>query len=169
MQSRFDTTAWLLQTVLLTGLFLLVIPIARTLLGLTFIAIGNGLSMKNQYFRNLGLKMLPTFIRGLVGVGVGFGALMPAPSFADAGQVLVVQPSTTRLQTIEVQPGESLWSIAMTQLFDINQNVKVGEVDNAWRQIWLLNKNQIGEDPSQLKAGMKIQIPHFERSTNVNS
>lgn len=169
MQSRFDITAWLLQTVLLTGLFLLLIPVARTFLGLTFIAIGNGLSMKNQHFRSIGIKMLPTFIRGLVGVGVGFGALMPTTSFADPGQLVVVQPSTARFQTVEVQPGDSLWSIAMAQLFAANQNVKVGEVDNAWRQIWLLNKNQIGEDPSQLKAGMKIQIPNFYGLPNVNS
>ena len=169
MQSEFDTTTWLLQTVLLTGLFLLLIPIVRTLLGFVFIAISHGLSMKNQSLRNLGLKLLPAFLRGLIGVGVGIGAFLPSPSFANPNQYFEFQSSSTNVHTIEVQPGDSLWCIAMAQLFAVNPNAKVGEVDSAWRQIWMLNKNQIGEDPGQLKAGMNIQIPSFDRPSNENS
>src|SRR5262249_47542770 len=52
-------------------------------------------------------------------------------------------------ETYEVQPGDTLLSIAQQQYGDGAQ----------WRRIYDANKDTIGSDPDKLKVGQKLTIP----------
>ncbi len=168
MNSTFNMTAWLVQTIILTGLFLLLIPVLKTLLGLLLIALGNGLSLKNQKLRNTGLLMLPTFMKALLGlgVGIGIGGLVAAPASALPAQS-TIQVSNQLPNLIQVQPGDSLWNIALEHLRAQKPEVTVGEVDGFWRLLWDLNRDAIGDDPGRLRTGVTLKVPANEQVKNA--
>lgn len=168
MNSTFNMTAWLIQTIILTGLFLLIIPVIKTMLGLLLIALGNGLSLNNQKLRNTGLLLLPTFMKALLGIGVGIGIGGLATSAAHALPAQTPLPAVIQDNSfIQVQPGDSLWNIALENLRSQKPDVTIGEVDNFWRMLWNLNRDVIGDDPGRLRTGVKLRVPEMERAQNA--
>lgn len=170
MQNSFNITAWLIQTFALMAIFLISIPVLKALTGLMLIAIGNGLSLKNQSVRNVGIKLLPAFLKGAMGVSIGLGAsgLIAQPSMAithpQSSEPVTQQISS--FQIIETSPGDSLWSISLEALRRSNPNIKIGEVDSFWRLIWDLNREAIGEDPGLLKPGIQLKLPSIDRAAH---
>ena len=52
-------------------------------------------------------------------------------------------------RTYEVQPGDSLWTIAQSELGS----------GHRWQELYETNRNVIGDDPMRLRAGMVLTIP----------
>lgn len=57
--------------------------------------------------------------------------------------------STGRARAYHVQPGDSLYAIAQRVLSN----------GNRWKELYELNKNVIGSDPSKLKVGQRLRLP----------
>jgi hypothetical protein len=179
MQTTFNMNLWLLHTSLLMVLLLLALPTLRTLIGLLLIALSQGLYFEKLGLRSLGIKVLPNFIRGLLGLGLGLGLTGISPVAADeviyvdrvsSYQEISTTPETTKSDTFrgadvespyfiyEVQPGDSLWAIASKSLSESKQDPTIGELDLMWRHIWRQNRTVIGDDPSLIQPGMKLRI-----------
>ncbi|HLZ28239.1 MAG TPA: LysM peptidoglycan-binding domain-containing protein [Chloroflexota bacterium] len=81
----------------------------------------------------------PTFVIG--------AAPSPRPSVSPSP--VVTSSSATADYVVEVQPGDTLRSIAQTVYGDANQ----------WPRIYDANRESIGPDPDALQAGMHLRIP----------
>lgn len=88
------------------------------------------------------------------------------PPAANRGAHPVAAPhSADGLETVTVQPGDSLWSIAAAHLFDQADpaddasSVSDAAVAVAWPAWFELNEEQIGSDPNLIKPGQQLQIP----------
>lgn len=107
----------------------------------------------------------------LAGCGVALAATV-APAHADdvrglAGQP--PQPLTTAVsapvseRTHLVAPGDSLWEISERHLGRAGATPSVGEVDQAWRDLWRANAAVVGSDPDRIEPGQRLEIPESLR------
>ena len=178
MQTTFNLNLWLLHTGLLMALMLLAIPTIRTLFGLVLIVLSQGLKFERLRVRKLGIRLLPSFMRGMLGLSLGLGLTGLGPAAAE--EVILIdrvssiqEPSNKNSEAAEenqaldtapdsyfyeVQPGDSLWSIASKSLSQSQTSPSIGDVDVAWRDIWSLNKSVVGSDPGLIRPGMKLEI-----------
>ena len=81
----------------------------------------------------------PTFVIG--------APVSPRPSVSPSPTV--ARSSATADYFVEVQPGDTLRSIAQTVYGDANQ----------WPRIYDANRESIGADPDALQAGTRLRIP----------
>lgn len=187
MQTTFNLNLWLLHTGLLMALILLAVPTIRTILGLVLIALSQGLKFEKLRIRKIGIRLLPSFMRGMLGLSLGLGLSGMAPAVAEEviflDRVSTIQESiekspksavasTPEISTLdsfvyEVQPGDSLWSIANSTLSQNQTNPSIGDVDAAWRDIWTLNRSVIGGDPGLIRPGMKLEIKLKASASNA--
>jgi nucleoid-associated protein YgaU len=72
-----------------------------------------------------------------------------SPSAVTAAATATATTPEVAGETYEVQPGDTLLSIAQQYYGDVTQ----------WRRIYDANKDTIGADPDKLKVGMKLIIP----------
>lgn len=84
METTFDTTAWVMQSLLIMFAALLVIPFLRAILGLALISISAGLGIGNSSLRDAGVSILPAFLR----TALGFATVvaMAQPQMASAAE-----------------------------------------------------------------------------------
>ena len=84
METTFDTTAWVMQSLLIMFAALLVIPFLRAILGLALISISAGLGIGNSPLREAGVSILPAFLR----TALGFATVvaMAQPQMASAAE-----------------------------------------------------------------------------------
>ncbi|MDT0202090.1 LysM peptidoglycan-binding domain-containing protein [Nocardioides sp. AE5] len=86
---------------------------------------------------------------------------LPLPQRPDAGQAAatVTQPAGTAsatANTVQVSPGDSLWSLARDQLPD---DATDAAIDRQWRAIWAANRDQVGPDPDLIHPGTPLHLP----------
>jgi hypothetical protein len=178
MQTTFNLNLWLLHTGLLMALMLLAIPTIRTLFGLLLIVLSQGLKFERLRVRKLGIRLLPSFMRGILGLSLGLGLTGLGPAAAEEVVFIdrvssIQEPANKNAEHTfenqaqgaesdsffyEVQPGDSLWSIASKTLSQYQTSPSIGDVDVAWRDIWSLNKSVVGSDPGLIRPGMKLEI-----------
>jgi hypothetical protein len=160
------------------ALMLLAIPTIRTLFGLFLIVVSHGLKFERLRIRKMGIRLLPSFVRGMLGLSLGLGLTGLGPAAAEEvlfiDRVSSIQESANKNAEhtfenqaqgaesdsffYEVQPGDSLWSIASKTLSQSQKSPSIGDVDIAWRDIWSLNKSVVGSDPGLIRPGMKLKI-----------
>ena len=88
MAQTFDTTAWLLETLLVTIGLLAAIPVLKTLLGLALVFSTRLLGRGRGRWHDFGLSLLPKFLQGALSASLGLGVLL-APSLAAANEPAV--------------------------------------------------------------------------------
>lgn len=128
--------------------------------------------------------LLPTALRGLLGVGVGTGLALAGASAAQAAPVPATQPHaaqvslpapaapTHRLGTLPappglpgslsspphtyaVRPGDSLWSIAARH----DPGASDAQLTERLQSWYAANRRVIGTDPARILPGQELRIP----------
>ncbi len=90
METTFDTTAWVMQSLLIMFAALLVIPLIRAILGLALISISAGLSFENSSLRDAGVSLLPAFLKTALGFATVVALAQPQmASAADTPQLII--------------------------------------------------------------------------------
>jgi nucleoid-associated protein YgaU len=188
--NTFSLSAWILQSITLFIALLAAIPIFRAIIGLALVAISETFSLQNPRIKNVGIKLIPTFLRASLGLGLAIGVGAPAmadyqetnavasipvidrvntfeefevePTVGETKPVFSEQPVvdetviTSSSNTYTIRSGDSLWSIAQSQI--VGKDASVEEIDKAWREIWRANRDVIGENPSLIRPGQKILL-----------
>lgn len=182
-------SSWILQSITLFLGLLAAIPLLRAILGLTLVAISESFNLKNPMLRKAGIKMMPAFLRATLGLGLAIGVSTPA--MADtlppeipiidrvidfetseepetvvevAAEAVVEKPSQEipkNAKTYRVKSGDSLWKIAQEHV--VREGASIEEIDSAWRAIWRINKDVIGDNPSLIRPGQEIRIDVFSK------
>lgn len=114
------------------------------------------------------------------GVAVSAGVGAPAAAAGDDGREVVAglalperavaaapastqpsrQPSTSAAAPTEdyvVQPGDSLWSIALAHPADATP--ANADTDARWRALWRANRTVVGDDPDLIYPGQALRLP----------
>lgn len=159
----FDTTTWIVQTMLLTlGIFLL-IPIVRAIAGLGLMLIAQAFHVPALH--HWGHSLVPRFIALSLGISAISGIAVPVQGY----ELTLPDSVEVNIQSIEhvVRPGESLWDIA--RKLHSNPAATAPEVDALWRELWQLNLTTIGEDPSTIPAGTRLILPVLPVASDVAS
>lgn len=184
MQTTFNVTAWIVQTGLIFVGLLTAVPILRTLVGFLLLIAARIFTTPQSKLQKAGVRVLPRYVRTILGVTIGVSGLIATPAFATESKPNVDQPienlqidriSTfnptfpdsaqttyeveTKMKAHEVTSGESLWSIAAHRLVETGKNPTASEIDRTWRLIWKMNSDLIGSDPSIIKPGMLLELP----------
>ena len=102
MQSSFDTTAWVMQSLLIMFAVLLVIPLIRATLGVALISISSLLGLEQSSVRNAGVSMLPAFLRTALGFATVVALTQPQLASAAEPTSLVID------RVVSVQPASPL-------------------------------------------------------------
>ena len=61
------------------------------------------------------------------------------------------------LETVRVEPGDSLWAIAED---DLGPGATDAEIDARWRAIYRLDRGEIGPDPDLIRPAQRLRLPH---------
>lgn len=182
--NTFSLSAWILQSITLFIALLAAIPIFRAILGLGLVAISETFSLQNPRIKNAGIKLIPTFLRASLGLGLAIGVGAPAMADYQETNAVVSIPVIDRVITFDsekitkdstnekipevvesksevsktytIRSGDSLWSIAQSQI--VGKDASVEEIDKAWREIWRANRDVIGDNPSLIRPGQKILL-----------
>ena len=180
--NTFSLSAWILQSITLFIALLAAIPIFRAIIGLTLVAISETFSLQNPRIKNAGIKLMPTFLKASLGLGLALGATGPAladyqettsisipvidrvitleaqDKFNENVEVAQEEVKTTQVEsnTYIIKEGDSLWSIAQKHI--VGKDASVDEIDKAWREIWRANQGVIGDNPSLIRPGQKISL-----------
>ena len=182
--NTFSLSAWILQSITLFIALLASIPIFRAIIGLALVAISETFSFKNPRLKNAGIKLMPTFLKASLGLGLALGATGPAMADYQETSAVVTIPIIDRVITVDtedvqsievnaetpdqvesksqdsktytVKSGDSLWTIAQTQI--VGKDASVDDIDKAWREIWRANRDVIGDNPSLIRPGQKISL-----------
>lgn len=178
--NTFSLSSWILQSITLFLGLLAAIPLLRAILGLTLIAISETFKLKNPMLRKMGIKVMPTFLRATLGLGLAIGVVNPAaadispPEIPVIDRVIEIQATAETEVVVEQAPviqkadskidsklyvvksGDSLWSIAKEQI--VGTDATVNEIDHAWREIWDNNREVIGNNPSLIRPGLEIKL-----------
>lgn len=186
MESTFDTTAWVMQSLLIMLAALLIIPLLRAILGLALISLSAGLGFERSTVHDAGVSLLPTFLRTALGFATAVALVQPqianaaepprlvidrivsTPSPAtpkvivfDDEEVPALQPSETPDASATddvyiVKVGDSLWTIARGLIAEPNPSARV--IDRTWRALWEANRAAIGADPSLIRPGTRLKL-----------
>ncbi|MEN9922897.1 MAG: LysM domain [Actinomycetota bacterium] len=166
---QFDLASWLISSVLLFIAILAIIPLIKIAIGLTLIMASSIFRGNRARLYKVGVKLLPAFLRATLGIGIAMSFAQPAhaveqPVIIDRVvniEIPVDEPvkadSIAESQTYKVQRGDSLWKIA--EEYVVGENSTVTDIDKAWREIWELNRNVIGDNPSLIYVGQKLLLP----------
>ena len=187
MNNSFDTTAWVIQSILILLGLIAFTPVARAVIGLVLITTAQAFGQRNSRLYAGGVRVLPPFLRTALGVTTALtmsGVMLTQPAMADEVPIIdrvvqVAQDPTpplvetqnepqTENRTIDaaseshnsytVEAGDSLWKIAHDHLATNNSTVTSSMIDEQWRAIWESNKDVIGADPSHIKPGQVLRI-----------
>lgn len=161
MQNQFDISLWLVSSLLLFIGVIAFIPLAKTLLGILFILASKIFHTRQISLYKFGVKLLPTFLRAALGIGLAMTFVQPAHASSQpiiVDRVVEVETSTPEVsdQTYVVKKGDSLWKIAEAHL---PENTSVSEIDTAWRKLWDQNRDIIGDNPSLIYVGQRLVLP----------
>lgn len=93
---------------------------------------------------------------------------LPLPDRATAGAPTHQSPTQERAISVRdsdapitVRPGDSLWSIARS---DLGPDAALGEIDQRWRAMYAANSDRIGADPDLIRPGQHLRpAPHTDR------
>lgn len=66
---------------------------------------------------------------------------------------------STAPDAVQVEPGDTLWSIAGDSL---PPGADAEEIDRRWRAIYRANLDAVGADPDLIRPGQRLQLPPFE-------
>lgn len=113
----------------------------------------------------------PVGVRRLVLAACGVAlAASVAPAHADApasGAGLPPQPVAATagmaptIEEVTVRSGDSLWQIASERL--TTPGASAAEVDRAWRGLWSLNRDVVGDEPDLILPGQRLILPEAGR------
>jgi hypothetical protein len=95
MENTFDTTAWVMQSLLIMFAALLVIPLLRAILGLALISMSATLGFENSSIRDTGVSLLPAFLRSALGFATVIALAQPQMASAAESQQLVIDRIVT--------------------------------------------------------------------------
>ncbi|UDY24540.1 LysM peptidoglycan-binding domain-containing protein [Nocardioides sp. Kera G14] len=87
---------------------------------------------------------------------------VPAVPRHDTPRPAASRPVSAQERTegaVVVRRGDSLWTIAAGRLADASDE----DVDRAWHALYLANRKVIGEDPSLITPGMRLELPEALR------
>lgn len=187
MNNSFDTTAWVVQSILIFFGLIAFTPVVRAVLGLTLIAAAQTFGSRESKLYAGGVRVLPPFLRTALGVTTALtmsSVMLTQPAMAEEIPIIdrVVHMSQ-EAATIELEPhvtprdestattmqatpshsytvqaGDSLWKIAHDYLATNNATVTSSMIDEQWRAIWAHNKDVIGADPSRILPGQVLWI-----------
>ncbi len=85
----------------------------------------------------------------------------PSPAIAPAP---APSPSSLPVDVIVVVEGDCLWAIAADRLGPDATNVAI---DAAWREIYGLNRDAIGDDPNLIFPGVSLALPPIDPSPSA--
>lgn len=103
MESTFDTTAWVLQSLLIMFAVLLVIPFAKAVIGLSLISLSAALGLEQSHLRSAGVSLLPKFLRTALGFATVVALAQPQMATAAEQPPIVIDRITTT-QPAPVKP-----------------------------------------------------------------
>jgi resuscitation-promoting factor RpfA len=66
-----------------------------------------------------------------------------------------------RTAWVVVRPGDCLWNLAARSL---GQAATRDAIAASWPRWWAANRAVIGDDPNILRPGVRLRVPHLERS-----
>mgnify|MGYP003342925192 FL=1 len=84
--SSFDTTAWVIQSVLIMFAVLLAIPLVRALIGLALISLSAALGLQHSPLKSAGVSLLPAFLRTALGFATVVALTQPAAAASNEGR-----------------------------------------------------------------------------------
>lgn len=100
MESTFDTTAWVLQSLLIMFAVLLAIPFIKAVIGLTLISLSAALGMEQPHLRSAGVSLLPKFLRTALGFATVVALAQPQMASAAETPPIIID----RVSTIQPAP-----------------------------------------------------------------
>lgn len=90
MDPVFDTTAWVMETMLVMVALLAAIPVLKAFAGLSLVLAARALGIRESRVHRIGLALLPTFLRTALGVTAGLGVLAAPAAAAEPPQPTIV-------------------------------------------------------------------------------
>ena len=147
------------------------LALTTTLLVLAAVPTGGALPTRTRVLARLTPVLLRRLVIGVCGVALTTG-LVTAPATADPESVGVTPPPGSRLRglvvpdrvtgpvhtpgSVTVVSGDSLWSIAARHL---PTGAPAREVTAAWRALWRVNAEVVGDDPDLIHPGTILHLP----------
>lgn len=79
---------------------------------------------------------------------------LPLPDRPVGGLVTPASPGPAR--SVEVRPGDSLWTVAARTL---GPDASTADVASYWRRLRALNADAVGPDPDLVHPGLRLRLP----------
>jgi hypothetical protein len=153
MYQSFNTTVWLIQSMLMMLGIMFAIPLIRALCGIALLIASTIVPRYKASLSKRGIALLPMMLRVTLGVAVLNPLAQPTTAFA----------SVSHEHVHIVQSGETLWSIAADRLASTStEPITAHQIDREWRRLWKSNFEHIGGDPNALPVGLPLLIDGFE-------
>lgn len=104
MDPVFDTTAWVMETMLVMVALLAAIPVLKAIAGLSLVFVARALGIRGSRVHRIGLALLPAFLRTALGVTAGLGVLAAPVAAAEPPQPAIVIDRIVELPPTKVVP-----------------------------------------------------------------
>lgn len=144
MESTFDTTAWVLQSLLIMFAVLLVIPFAKAVIGLSLISLSAALGLEQSHLRSAGVSLLPKFLRTALGFATVVALAQPQMATAAEQPPIVIDRITTT-QPAPVKPNPT--PEATTSKVIVFDDAEMNEISPAEESLDVANEYvvQVGD------------------------
>lgn len=104
MDPVFDTTAWVMETMLVMVALLAAIPVLKAVAGLSLVFAARALGIRQSRVHRVGLALLPAFLRTALGVTAGLGVLAAPVAAAEPPKPVIVIDRIVELPPTAVTP-----------------------------------------------------------------
>jgi nucleoid-associated protein YgaU len=123
---------------------------------------------------------LPTWLGGTQEPGAGAPGSTSAGSVAGSGAAEPMSPEASggegpeadaagdgmglidphKTRSYVIQPGDTLWDVAEAHISPSQRSPS--RIDRYWRQVYLANRDVLGDDPDLIRPGARVVLPAFQ-------
>ncbi|MEY2635298.1 MAG: hypothetical protein RIS75_1238 [Actinomycetota bacterium] len=161
MNNSFDTTVWVVQSILILCGILAITPVLRAVAGLSMIAVAHMIGKRDSRLYAHGVRTLPPFLRTALGVTTALsltGVMMAQPAMADEVPVIDRVISVTQPDPVAEAQQITRDSTSAPTPSDISPvqstNEKVSYVVKSGDSLWKIAHEFLAQDNATVTSSM---------------